>query len=438
MTTSAENRDQQNVVVIGAGIAGLMAAAAVAPHVDHVTLVEQDDLHHAPLVPRRRVPQGAHVHALLDSGRGVLDRLLPGFIEDAVAAGSLSLAVRSRWRSFDGHRWALPHDTGPVILSQSRVHLEFLIRQRVIALTNVQIKCAKVYGLVEGQGVRLTGVQIATDSNALSQLPASWVIDASGRAGQTTKWLHDLGYDSLSETVASPDVRYASMILDRADTDNAPCAWLQLAQAPTTRGLVLAPIEGGRWIATITDRFGAAVPKTAEAFLQALMGDFDPKYRQICEDIAPIGDVSRFHIGTVRLRDFESARLPSGFLPIGDAVATFNPLHAQGMSVAALQAEALGDVFADNSRRDGQILQDTYLSQALAISRNAWQIGRAVDMSYPNFQADADPDARRQALALGAAFAAATVRPDMARQVDRTLHMLDPFSALTEPLATAG
>jgi 2-polyprenyl-6-methoxyphenol hydroxylase-like FAD-dependent oxidoreductase len=438
MTTGAKNRDQQNVVVIGAGIAGLMAAAAVAPHVDHVTLVEQDDLHHEPRSPRRRVPQGAHVHALLDSGRQVLDRLLPGLTEDAVARGSLRLAVRSRWRSFDGHRWALPHDTGPVILSQSRVHLEFLIRQRVTAFANVRIKRAKVCGLLEGQVGRLTAVQLAADTGTMTQLPASWVIDASGRAGQTAKWLHDLGYASLSETVASPDVRYASMILDRTETPDAPCAWLHLAQAPTTRGLVLAPIEGGRWIATITDRFGAAVPKTADEFMQALMGDFDPKYRQICEDAAPISDVSRFHIGTVRLRDFETAPLPIGFLPIGDAVATFNPLHAQGMSVAALQAEAMGTVFADLSRRDGQTVQDTYLSQALAISRNAWQIGRAVDMSYPNFQTDADPDARRQARALGAAFAAATVRPDMARQVDRTLHMLDPFSALTEPLASAG
>ncbi|MEP2783046.1 MAG: hypothetical protein ABJO67_20350 [Pseudoruegeria sp.] len=438
MTTGAKKLTQQNVVVIGAGIAGLLAAAAVAPYVDHVTLVEQDTYEYGPRAPRRRVPQGTHVHALLDSGRQVLDRLLPGFTQDAMACGSLSLAVRSRWRSYDGHRWAHPHDTGPVILSQSRSQLEFLIRQRVTALTNVRIKCARVCGLVEGQGGRLNGLQIRVNSDALEQLPVSWVVDASGRAGQTTKWLKDLGYAQLSETVAAPDVRYASMILGRTDGNTAPNAWLQLAQAPDTRGLVLAPIEGDRWIATITDRFGAAVPKNSEEFMQALMGDFDAQYRKICAEVVPVGDVSRFHIGTVRLRDFESSRLPIGFLPIGDAVATFNPLHAQGMSVAALQAEAMGKAFAGPLRRDGASLQTHYLFQALAISRNAWQIGRAVDMSYPNFQIGADPEAKRQARALGAAFAAATARRDIARQVDRTLHMLEPFSALTEPLASAG
>lgn len=141
----------------------------------------------------------------------------------------------------------------------------------------------------------------------------------------------------------------------------------------------------------------------------------------------------RFQIDRVRLRRVGSAALPAGYLPIGDAIATFNPLHAQGMSVAALQAGALGRAMAGLRRSGPGAVQARYLAEAETLARNAWMIGQAVDLAYPRLREGAAPEALRRAQTLRAAFATAALRPDMARRVDRALHLLDPFSALWQP-----
>lgn len=75
-------------VVVGGSIAGLLAAAAVAPHTDEVVVLERDALPEEP-GHRSGTPQAAHIHGLLASGRASMERLLPGFTDDLVAHGGL-------------------------------------------------------------------------------------------------------------------------------------------------------------------------------------------------------------------------------------------------------------------------------------------------------------------------------------------------------------
>ena len=74
------------VVVIGAGIGGLLAAAAVAGCYQKVIVLDRDRLPDGPAL-RKGAPQGAHVHGVLASGQTALEALLPGVIDDVFAAG---------------------------------------------------------------------------------------------------------------------------------------------------------------------------------------------------------------------------------------------------------------------------------------------------------------------------------------------------------------
>ena len=55
---------ERHAVVIGASIAGVLAARVLAEHYDRVTLVDRDEMPSRPVI-RGGVPQGRHVHGLL-------------------------------------------------------------------------------------------------------------------------------------------------------------------------------------------------------------------------------------------------------------------------------------------------------------------------------------------------------------------------------------
>src|SRR6266540_4315750 len=68
-------------VVLGASMAGLLAARVLADSYAQVTVIDRDELPETPM-HRRGVPQGRHVHALLARGRQALEELFPGLTAD--------------------------------------------------------------------------------------------------------------------------------------------------------------------------------------------------------------------------------------------------------------------------------------------------------------------------------------------------------------------
>jgi glycine/D-amino acid oxidase-like deaminating enzyme len=83
MAASSERR----AIVIGAGMAGLAAAAALAGHFHQVIVLERDRLR-PDASPRPGAPQFTQLHGLLGGGLRALCRLLPGFDRDLARAGA--------------------------------------------------------------------------------------------------------------------------------------------------------------------------------------------------------------------------------------------------------------------------------------------------------------------------------------------------------------
>ena len=72
---------QRDVVIIGASLAGLFAAAAVAAAGARTVIIERDVLPNG-AIPRKGVPQGGQAHVLLHRGLLAAEELLPGIRED--------------------------------------------------------------------------------------------------------------------------------------------------------------------------------------------------------------------------------------------------------------------------------------------------------------------------------------------------------------------
>ncbi|MFS0900912.1 hypothetical protein [Mycolicibacterium litorale] len=76
------------------------------------------------------------------------------------------------------------------------------------------------------------------------------------------------------------------------------------------------------------------------------------------------------------------ARLPEGFVVIGDAVCSFNPVYGQGMTVAAIEATILGQCL----RAGDADLPRRFFRAAAKPVRVAWQTAVGSDLALPEVQ----------------------------------------------------
>src|SRR4051812_15348678 len=122
-----------HAVIVGASMGGMLAAAALADAYERVTVLGRDRLPDG-TAGRKGVPQGRHAHALLPLGQASLDALLPGIVEEMLAAGAPACRAMEdmRW-VIGGHPFARA-SSGEQSLLASRPFFEGHVRRRVRAL----------------------------------------------------------------------------------------------------------------------------------------------------------------------------------------------------------------------------------------------------------------------------------------------------------------
>jgi 2-polyprenyl-6-methoxyphenol hydroxylase-like FAD-dependent oxidoreductase len=138
---------------------------------------------------------------------------------------------------------------------------------------------------------------------------------------------------------------------------------------------------------TLTGGGGDRPPADEAGFLDYARSMRDPVLHDAIKDCRPLSPVyATRSTRNLRRRYERLPRRPEGLLVLGDAACAFNPVYAQGMTAAALTAEAIERSLADHRGRHAGALAGASTAMQKAVARaNAgpWTIATGEDLRYP-------------------------------------------------------
>ncbi|MFF7854056.1 FAD-dependent monooxygenase [Streptomyces sp. NPDC007904] len=427
-------------VVIGAGLAGMLAAAALSTAgVDEVVVLDRDELPEGP-ENRKGLPQGRHAHLLMAGGLAVMEDLVPGMRARLLGAGAREVSLSSGMLALTPEGWLRRwRREGPVMLTSSRALLDWTVRAAVLERCPVEVRRATVVGLT-GSAARVRGVRVAAPGGD-TDLEADFVVDASGRGTRVVTWLAGLGLTGVRErTVDSGLVNATRVYRVPEGAERFPLTVVQAdpyVSRPGRSGMVL-PIEGGRWMVSLGGTRGGEPPADPEGFLRYTLDLPDPIVGRLISGAEPLTGV-HLSRSTSNVRRYleKSARWPEGFVVLGDALGTFNPVYGQGMSVAAFGARVLGRELGRAGLTTPGLARRVLRGAARSVDA-AWSMAVGQDVLYPGVRGGrpgvggrvATAYTRRMMKAATGSYAAASALWDVTSMRTSPVRMFHPPALL--------
>ena len=378
MVTPARIGD--NAVVIGASMAGLCAARVLADRFDQVTVVDRDTLPDAPTW-RGQVPQGRHPHLLLARGARLLEGWFPGIIGELYAGGAVEIDLAADMLWYQGGGVARRPQSSLRGPAMSRPFLEWSVRMRLTALTNVTILGdTNIAGLELDPTRRRVVAARPTDGH---HLPCDLLVDASGRHAHSLRWLEQLGYAPPDVSRVHIDTRYMTQQLRRSDDPARDWKAAGVIDDPTTKRLAMAlPIEGDRWLVMFGGVHGETAPTDPDERLDYARSLPSPVIADLLATCEPLDQPTTHRFPSSQRRHVERLKqFPLGWVLLGDAIGSFNPIYGQGMTVTAQQAAALGEALDRNGRIDRAFAR-RYFKTASGTVNVAWSTAVGGDFTY--------------------------------------------------------
>ena len=422
-------------VVVGGSMAGLLAGRVLADAYETVEILDRDPLPDEP-VARRGVPQASHAHAMLEAGRAVLDSLFPGYTDAVTDNGGVKVDMGRDFFQYENDGLVADTPSDLPMYCASRPLFEQLARRRTRQVENVQLR-----GEWQVTGYRtdetddsVVGVSARDADDDDRQLDAELVVDATGRTSRTPDWLERHGYESPRTEEVSVDLAYTTTTIQRPPGDDRVVTISPAA--PDPRGGTAVPIEDNRWLVTLFGLHGEHAPTDVDGFEAYAESLSQPDIaRLLASHDYAADEIERFPFpASLRRRYEELDRFPDGLVVTGDAIASFNPIYGQGMSVAALDAMQLHRVLATGERR---ALADEFFDGAATVVDTAWRMAVGSDFAFTETDGPKPTGTDLFNRYVGSLMESTHVDPVVAEQFYHVMRMEQPPTRLLRPRIVA-
>lgn len=350
-------KQQEQVVVIGAGIAGLCTALALAPTGRKVVILERDENPPSGDADaafrdwkRRGVGHLRQSHAFLARLRNIISDEHPALLADLLAAGCREITFADMLTEAQRAVYQpQPGDSELTILTSRRTTLELIIRRYVERLADVEIRPGTmVLGATTdttADGVlRVTGVTLE-DAQGRRDLAADLVIDSGGKGSQVIEGLIEAGAPIREDSETAGILYFTRHYRLKPGVSEPPRGKIPPSGDLGFLKFGVFPADNGCFSITV------CVPEIEMEMRKAI---FDPAtFHAICLQLPGLvpwlkDDVSEpvtkvFGMGDLhgRWRDLlteDGKPAVLGFLCLGDALVRTNPLYGRGCSFAAVGA----------------------------------------------------------------------------------------------------
>lgn len=359
----------ERVLIIGAGMAGLWTAMALADGRREIVVLDRDppppqggaDAAFADWT-RRGVGHLRHSHAFLARLRTIVRDHHPALLEALMAEGVRELGFEGSLTA--QHKQAYtpkPIDRDLAILTSRRTTLELVMRRYAEGLPGVTMRqqtFVKELLIAPGDPPRVRGLRLEDGT----ELTADLVVDAGGRTSSAFEQLAAAGA-AVPESSEPCGVIYFTRHYRLHEGQTEP----PRGRAGTTGDLGylkfgVFPGDNGCFSITL------CVPEVEEEMRKAIV---DPEvFDAICRRLAGLepwiapdraSPASRvFGMGQLesRWREMAPDGKPAvlGFIPVGDCVVRTNPLYGRGCSFAAVSAYLLADALKAQSDPGARLL----------------------------------------------------------------------------------